>query len=181
MYCNQWCHSTRHHHLCHICPLPSPHINTSTTINLYCFQHCDMTKCQQLTISMKHLKQSKRWRNYGTDLASKTRHIRIECCLAASLSILKPYLQNAEVLDSCYMCSWLREPAADAWNVVIVAPYNLDTVTCPHCLFVHRYNSTQKLGRYQHLRVLRHLRQFLHSLECIYIRNLEPVQQRTLT
>jgi hypothetical protein len=55
------------------------------------------------------------------------------------------------VLDSYYMCRWLTEPAAEAWNVVIVAPHDLDIVTCPHCLFVHRYNSTQKMGRYQHL------------------------------
>lgn len=48
-------------------------------------------------------------------------------------------------------CRWLQDPAARAWHTVIVAPDNLDSVTCPDCLFVHRYNATQKLGRYQHL------------------------------
>ncbi len=72
-------------------------------------------------------------------------------CLADSFRMHKTSFQTAEVVDSYYTCRWLNEPAAEAWNVVIVAPYDLDTVTCPHCLFVHRYNSTQKLGRYQHL------------------------------
>ena len=31
----------------------------------------------------------------------------------------------------------------------MVAPLGMDQVTCPHCLFVHRFNTSQKVGRYQ--------------------------------
>ena len=45
-------------------------------------------------------------------------------------------------------CRWLKDSIKKAWNVIVVAPQGMDQVTCPHCLFVHRYDPDLQQGRY---------------------------------
>ena len=35
------------------------------------------------------------------------------------------------------------------WHLVVVAADNMSYMTCPHCLFTHRYSSNETVGRYQ--------------------------------
>ena len=46
------------------------------------------------------------------------------------------------------LCRWLAESVKQPWDIVVVAPQDMDQVTCPHCLFVHRFNPGLKQGRY---------------------------------
>ena len=66
------------------------------------------------------------------------------CSVHASLR----YCLCHEVVPPC-LCRWLQDPASKAWNVVVVAPKGMQEVSCPDCLFIHRYDGTVEQGRYQ--------------------------------
>ncbi|KAL3156457.1 hypothetical protein ABBQ38_000762 [Trebouxia sp. C0009 RCD-2024] len=36
-----------------------------------------------------------------------------------------------------------------SWELILVAPDYLTNINCPHCLFIHRYEASEGIGRYQ--------------------------------
>ena len=45
-------------------------------------------------------------------------------------------------------CRWLTESVWKPWNIIVAAPNDMDQVTCPHCLFLHRFDPGLQQGRY---------------------------------
>ncbi|KAL3132160.1 hypothetical protein ABBQ32_008768 [Trebouxia sp. C0010 RCD-2024] len=44
---------------------------------------------------------------------------------------------------------WLRDSAKMSWGLIVVAPNHLTNINCPHCLFIHCYEASEDVGRYQ--------------------------------
>ena len=57
-------------------------------------------------------------------------------------------LLAAVSLSNVLHCSWLQHSGTQPWNVIVVAPTDMDQVTCPHCLFIHRFDPEMHQGRY---------------------------------
>ncbi|KAL3156462.1 hypothetical protein ABBQ38_000767 [Trebouxia sp. C0009 RCD-2024] len=50
--------------------------------------------------------------------------------------------------DVFFLIRWLAESVKQPWSVIVIAPQDMEQVTCPHCLFVHRFNPGLEQGRY---------------------------------
>lgn len=36
-----------------------------------------------------------------------------------------------------------------SWDLIVVAPDHVTNINCPHCLFIHLYEGSESVGRYQ--------------------------------
>ncbi|KAL3132101.1 hypothetical protein ABBQ32_008710 [Trebouxia sp. C0010 RCD-2024] len=44
---------------------------------------------------------------------------------------------------------WLRDSTRMSWDLIVVAPDHVTNINCPHCLFIHLYEGSETVGRYQ--------------------------------